>query len=60
MRKLLKYNEIPGWLKDNQYITHGYRPVSHSVKASLASIFDSIHNESGGCSIRGICASPDL
>ncbi|TIA70463.1 hypothetical protein E3P91_03091 [Wallemia ichthyophaga] len=46
MRKLLKYDEIPAWIKDNQFITHGYRPVSHSIRNSLSSIFDSIHNES--------------
>ncbi|TIB85481.1 HlyIII-domain-containing protein [Wallemia mellicola] len=43
---LLTYNDIPEWMKDNNFITHGYRPVSHSVKQSLRSIFNSIHNES--------------
>lgn len=43
---LLTYNDIPEWMKDNNYITHGYRPVSNSVKQSLQSIFNRIHNES--------------
>ncbi|TIA88120.1 hypothetical protein E3P99_02759 [Wallemia hederae] len=44
--RLLNYDEIPAWMKDNRFITHGYRPVSHSAGNSLSSIFNGIHNES--------------
>ena len=45
-RVLLGYNEIPDWCKDNNFITHGYRPISNSVRLSLKSIFNQLHNES--------------
>ena len=45
-RVLLGYNEIPDWCKDNNFITHGYRPISNSVRLSLKSIYNQLHNES--------------
>ena len=42
---LLSYDEIPEWNQDNDYIRHGYRPESKSVRACLASWLY-LHNES--------------
>jgi len=39
------WNEIPTWMRDNHYITSGYRPQSDSYRSSFGSI-GSIHNES--------------
>lgn len=44
-RVLLTYSEIPSWCDANPYIITGYRPVSQSFKASLAS-WTYLHNES--------------
>lgn len=41
---LLSFNEIPEWYQDNHHIHHGYRPVSGSAAASLAS-WRYVHNE---------------
>jgi adiponectin receptor len=41
---LLSYHEIPEWYQDNEFICHGYRPVSNSTHACFASLF-SLHNE---------------
>lgn len=43
--RLLSYEDIPGWCKDNKYILHGYRSVSGSTRTSLYSWFY-MHNES--------------
>ncbi|PYH88023.1 hemolysin-III channel protein Izh2 [Aspergillus ellipticus CBS 707.79] len=43
-RRLLPYHELPEWYRDNQFIHHGYRPVSHSIRACLAS-WRYLHNE---------------
>ncbi|ORY63985.1 mPR-typeG-protein-coupled receptor [Pseudomassariella vexata] len=41
---LLSFNELPEWYRDNQFIRHGYRPVSESAKTCLRSWFY-VHNE---------------
>jgi adiponectin receptor len=41
---LLSYEDIPEWYQDNEFIRHGYRPVSNSGSACLASWLY-IHNE---------------
>lgn len=41
---LVSYNQIPEWYRDNEYIRHGYRPVSESASRSFASWFY-MHNE---------------
>lgn len=38
------WDEIPQWMRDNQYITTGYRPESNSYSKSVGSIFY-LHNE---------------
>jgi len=38
------WNELPGWQRDNHYITSGYRPASNSYNKSFRSI-GYIHNE---------------
>ncbi len=43
--RLLTFKEIPEWHRDNNCILAGYRPISHSAEACLASWFY-IHNES--------------
>lgn len=43
-RALLSYQEIPEWYQDNEFIHHGYRPVSCSTSACFASWFY-LHNE---------------
>ena len=42
---LLRWNELPPWLKDNQYIRAHYRPASNSYSRSFQSLFN-LHNES--------------
>jgi adiponectin receptor len=41
---LLSYDEIPEWHQDNDFIRHGYRPESNSVRACFASWLY-MHNE---------------
>ncbi len=43
--QLLAYEEIPEWYQDNEFIRHGYRPVSCSARVSFASWLY-LHNES--------------
>ena len=43
--QLLSYEEIPEWYQDNEFIRHGYRPVSCSARVSFASWLY-LHNES--------------
>lgn len=43
-RILLSWNDIPEWYRDNEYIRHGYRPVSGSTRTSWASWLY-MHNE---------------
>lgn len=38
------WNDIPTWMRDNHYITSGYRPQSNSYHRSLASL-GHLHNE---------------
>ena len=42
---LVSYNQVPDWYRDNHFIRHGYRPVSHSTCACVAS-WCYLHNES--------------
>lgn len=42
---LLSFGELPEWHQDNQYILHGYRPISGSAQVSFRS-WSYIHNES--------------
>ncbi|KAF2681642.1 mPR-typeG-protein-coupled receptor [Lentithecium fluviatile CBS 122367] len=41
---LLRWNEIPAWYQDNDYILSGYRAVSNSFRESIKSVLQ-IHNE---------------
>ena len=41
---LLSYDDIPPWYQDNEFIRHGYRPMSSSTRASFASWLY-LHNE---------------
>lgn len=41
---LLSFDELPEWYQDNPHVHHGYRPVSGSAAASLAS-WRYLHNE---------------
>ncbi|CAG8028614.1 unnamed protein product [Penicillium olsonii] len=34
---LLSYDELPEWYQDNEFIHHGYRPVSRSARACISS-----------------------
>ncbi|RPB19327.1 mPR-like GPCR protein [Terfezia boudieri ATCC MYA-4762] len=43
-RTLLSYKEIPPWHQDNDYILHGYRPISNSSLECLTS-WSYLHNE---------------
>ncbi|KAF1831077.1 HlyIII-domain-containing protein [Decorospora gaudefroyi] len=43
---LLCYDQLPEWRKDNPYIYTQYRPISHSYKACLKSLFY-LHNQTG-------------
>lgn len=40
------YNELPAWMRDNHFITSGYRTQSNSYQKSFASL-GYIHNETG-------------
>ncbi|KAJ0107652.1 hypothetical protein J7T55_010257 [Diaporthe amygdali] len=42
--KLILFDELPEWYQDNPHIHHGYRPVSGSTRASIAS-WRHVHNE---------------
>ncbi|KAF5861269.1 hypothetical protein ETB97_000461 [Aspergillus alliaceus] len=42
---LLSFGELPEWHQDNEYILHGYRPISGSAQISFRS-WTYIHNES--------------
>lgn len=44
--RLLKYSELPEWMKDNEFITAFHRPEFQSCYTCLASIFR-IHAETG-------------
>ncbi|KAF8916503.1 hemolysin-III related-domain-containing protein [Mucidula mucida] len=37
--------DFPQWMKDNEYITSGYRRVQHHWKGTFASVFGYLHNE---------------
>ncbi len=41
---LLRWNELPSWQQDNEFILTGYRPVSGSFQKSLSSL-QHVHNE---------------
>ncbi|KAI9024674.1 hemolysin-III related-domain-containing protein [Hyaloraphidium curvatum] len=43
---LLRFEDLPAWLRDNFYIITGYRPELSTYTACLRSIFY-VHNESG-------------
>ena len=40
------FDALPEWLKDNQYLKQGYRPVTKSFRDCLKSVFR-WHNETG-------------
>lgn len=42
---LLSYDQLPDWHQDNEFILHGYRPISSSAWISFHSWFY-VHNES--------------
>lgn len=44
--RLLKWDDLPAWAKDNEYIHSGFRPSTNSYKDCLQSCFY-IHNETG-------------
>lgn len=44
-KALLAFEELPEWHQDNEFILHGYRPISGSAKVSFHS-WSYIHNES--------------
>lgn len=44
--KLLTYDELPEWAKDNEYIRGHYRPILPSFMATFSTVFR-IHNETG-------------
>jgi adiponectin receptor len=41
---LLRWNDLPSWQQDNEFILTGYRPVSGSFQKSLSSL-QHVHNE---------------
>lgn len=43
---LLEYHQLPPWRQMNEFITGGYRPISHSYKPCFSS-FGFFHTESG-------------
>ncbi|KAH9909215.1 hemolysin III family channel protein [Xylariomycetidae sp. FL2044] len=43
--RLLLWDDLPAWRRDNAYITRGYRPPSSSIRRSLASGVLGLHNE---------------
>ncbi|UKZ85975.1 uncharacterized protein TrAFT101_001814 [Trichoderma asperellum] len=42
---LLTFDQLPKWHQDNEFILHGYRPISGSARVSFRS-WSYIHNES--------------
>ncbi|KZZ95691.1 Hly-III-related protein [Ascosphaera apis ARSEF 7405] len=44
VRRLVLWDDLPLWQRDNQYIRSGYRPMSNSVKGSFRSLLY-LHNE---------------
>ncbi|KAL7940022.1 mPR-typeG-protein-coupled receptor [Trichoderma barbatum] len=44
-KTLLSFDELPRWHQDNEFILHGYRPISGSAQVSFRS-WSYIHNES--------------
>ncbi|KAM0263407.1 hypothetical protein ACHAQJ_001263 [Trichoderma viride] len=44
-KALLSFDELPKWHQDNEFILHGYRPISGSAQVSICS-WSYIHNES--------------
>ncbi|RAL07704.1 hemolysin III family protein [Aspergillus homomorphus CBS 101889] len=44
-RVLLTFEQLPQWHQDNEYILHGYRPISGSARVSFCS-WTYLHNES--------------
>ncbi|KAK7924764.1 hypothetical protein PG985_006818 [Apiospora marii] len=45
LRRLLHWDDLPAWRRDNQFLLRGYRADSGSYGASLQSLFY-VHNES--------------
>lgn len=45
MKKLLHWDDLPHWQRDNQHIHNGYRPASASILGSFHSL-SYLHNES--------------
>ncbi|KAG8840614.1 hypothetical protein FRB91_005886 [Serendipita sp. 411] len=45
IHRLLNWNEIPEWQRDNEYIISGYRGELNSLKKCLSSAFTYLHNE---------------
>ncbi|KAI1327716.1 mPR-like GPCR protein [Xylariaceae sp. FL0255] len=43
-RRLLTWDEIPEWCRDDEFVRTGYRPISRSARKSFASLFY-MHNE---------------
>lgn len=43
-RKLVSFDRLPAWLKDNQFLLSHHRPPMHSVTACLKTIF-SLHTQ---------------
>uniref|UniRef100_A0A671FZG7 Adiponectin receptor 1 n=1 Tax=Rhinolophus ferrumequinum TaxID=59479 RepID=A0A671FZG7_RHIFE len=44
--RVIPYDVLPDWLKDNDYLLHGHRPPMPSFRACFKSIFR-IHTETG-------------
>lgn len=44
MWKTMSHHELPAWLKDNEFLHHGHRPVLPSIHACIDSCFR-IHSE---------------
>ena len=44
--KVLSYNQLPPWLRDNDYLLHGHRPQLNSFRDCALSVFR-IHTETG-------------
>ncbi|KAK8089649.1 hemolysin III family channel protein [Apiospora hydei] len=45
LRRLVHWDDLPAWRRDNQFLLRGYRPDSGSYLGSLSSLFY-VHNES--------------
>lgn len=52
MPPLLKWNALPAWQRDNQYILAHYRPASYSYSGCFQSLFY-LHNESVNIHVGG-------